>query len=55
MSQLIKETLLNLVDIGEEIKDISYKIYWLANKHCEDAVPVLQVDKRIAWVCKHYK
>lgn len=34
-------------------EDIKYKIYWVLEKHCEEAVPILQVDRKIAWKCKH--
>jgi len=35
------------------IKEIAYKIYWLEEPHCEKAVSILQVDRKIGWKCEH--
>lgn len=37
------------------IKEVKYKIYWLAEKHCDQAEPVIQIDKQLFWRCEHYE
>lgn len=43
------------MDTAIEYDNQKYIIYWLiSKKHCEEAIQVLQIDCKIAHICKHY-
>lgn len=50
---MLKEILEELVTEKGTKKPCKYKIYWLMEKHCDEAKAVLQVNGKVAWRCDH--
>lgn len=53
---MLKQTIENYIKervVEPTIKHIDYKIYWLRQKHCNNSIPVMQVDGKIGYKCEH--